>query len=107
MRDDAANPGLLQDVAAHAGRHQVLAIDRSAWQTDVGFGSSFHVQDADVVVGLTSRELAPDSQRNRNVVFFGCAFDQADSAAEKRTDIRGVREAGHIEYTGAFEEEWE
>src|SRR6266571_3465856 len=83
---------------------QILPVDESTRQRSVTLRAGFCVEDADVVIGLASRQLETATQRDRDVVS-GHTLDESDPPAEKRTDIGRVREAGHIEDARALEEE--
>jgi len=79
-------------------------VDESTRQRSVTLRPGFCVEDADVVIGLASRQLETATERDRDVVS-GHTLDESDPAAEKRTDIGRVRKTGNIEDARALEEE--
>src|SRR2546426_734670 len=104
MRDNSANPRLLENVSTDTRRDQILRLDQSCGQQRVTLRSGLYVKNADVVIGLPSRHFDADAQRYGHVVA-GDAFDESDPPAEERPDVGGVRKARDVEDTRAFEKE--
>ena len=73
-------------------------------QSNVRSRPGFHVEHADVVVGLPSGQLDSCAQRYRDVVTRG-VLDQANSATEKRANVSRGRETRYVEHPGALEKE--
>src|SRR5262249_21437078 len=99
VRDDAADPGLLEDVAADACRKEILPRDRAAGQRGVGKRTRLDVEHADVVVTLASGELRAYTD------WHGEVLEQTDPPAEERPDVGRIDQAGDVEYAGAFKKE--
>src|SRR5262249_50117242 len=99
VRDDAADPGLLEDVAADACRKEILPRNRATGQRGVVKRARLDVEHADVVVALASCQLRahPD--------WYGEVLEQTDPPAEERPEVRRVDQPRDVEHAGAFKKE--
>src|SRR5206468_5620426 len=98
-RDDRANPGLLEQVSAHARGEQVLPAKGRG-----GKIARLDVQHTDVVIRLPSHDLraAPDGHLPAANVLV--AMD-ADAAREEGNQVSPARQAGDVEHAWAFKED--
>src|SRR5207244_1611573 len=95
--DDRANPGLLEQVSAHARGKEVLPARGGS-----GKIARLDVQHTDVVASLPSHDLRAGTDRHLPVANVLVVMD-ADRRVKK--GIRSACQPGDVEHACAFEEE--
>src|SRR5439155_24186453 len=97
-RHDRAHPGLIEQIPAEPRGKEVLPVEPRVRKI-----TCLDVHDADVVVRLPSNDLGADADGDLAACLFVSV--KANAPREKRNQVSILREASHVEYAGALEEE--